>query len=878
MNNRGIYTNKKGAFTIVELMLLLVVLSLVIASSISIVTRKHKLVARKTVHGQYICFRHPQDGSADAGKLHEIMFSGKSKLRDRIEGDGSGFTKCTFEAPRNASYLYIQILGGGGAGGNADYFPQQLEVTTSAGRLIPLFGNKDNPGKEYGSNHVTKYPATSYYKHVPGVSDATPNDGVIRGATPLTVENTYRVKSDGSLNTIENSKYYGSSANEGDPLFTKELFLHLMKNKLKLKVFAYDVAGGGETGASYLLQYFKGSAANRTDLCTCKTDSSGSYPVYTASSCRADCLAAGKVSDDSETCLNVGGDDVTIEKECPAIKRFANPWLDGTPDEIHAGYGGIGTAFSTKLYDYDFYTYPVLGQLYSGESIDPYNPNLLSHATMDWRPPLGSPHCDSPNMVEFSVCAISSDQEHSYAPTYEKGSVTPGTFITPCTSGNCLTINEVTYEAQNNINGSKVRVFDVYPVYTAGTVTLPTNSTGLGKGRDGGYPFFDDNPSNGGVKLHYGQNAVTGVQKYFTSGQTSPNIWKSGATDPRGKGGKDIDSSTVSYFYNENGTKGNYTSDVLSGESGDSEFIESSRLACATNIGVYINSSAFSADEIAKALNLNTCKSDNYSSGGNASIIASFSYGDLVLSYGEQGGAGGYQALFARSFNSSTIEMDPGSGGAPAAITHDEDDEAKKGDDGGSTVLKFNCSGGGVCTGRIEVAGGFGGRSRIWDPAIHIIRPPRDLKTIVDRITASSLAISRERVSTQEPGELSKFQEVSNLLDIPDVSGVDLTLLGQGGKGGYVKHKCAILPQYFTITNWPTTRNILDNETSIGANGYTRLDESMITRYCRAVNTGSRPADEGNPVARAYSTLDYTEHYEEVKGGLGQPGAVIITW
>ncbi len=874
MNNTGIYKNKKEAFTIVELMLLLVVLSLIVASSISIVTRKHKLVARKTVHGQYFCFRHPQDGSADAGKLHEIMFSGKSKLRDRIEGVDPGFTKCTFEAPRNASYLYIQILGGGGAGGNADYFPQQLEETESNYRNIPLFSNYDNPGIEL-SNGARDYPATGFYKHVPGAYDASPNDGVIRGGTPSSVENSFRVKSDGSINAY-NSDYYGDSASEGDPLFTKELFLYLMRNKLRLKVFAFDVAGGGETGAAYKLQFFKGSAADRTDLCICKTDTTGNYPVYTPSTCRADCLAAGKISDDSETCLNVGEDDETIEKECPAVKRFASPWLDGTPHEIQAGFGGIGTAFSTNLYDYDFYMYPILGQVYSGETIDPYNVNFVAHATSDFRPSLG--WCSSPNLIEFSECVIHAEQDNSYAPTYELGSVTPGTFITPCTSGDCITRNEITYNAQANINGSKVRVFDVYPVYTEGTVTLPTNVTDLGTGRDGGFPFFDNDISHQGVKLHTGQNSVSGLQKCFRSGQTSPNIWQSGATDPRGKGGKNIDSTSVQNFYNENGTSKSFSTDALAGESGDSRFIESDRLTCFNRIGVYINSSVFPASKVAKALNGLDCNSETANNYYTARLLANFHYGDLVLSYGEQGGAGGYQALFARSFNSSTIEMEPGSGGAPAAITHDEDGDTKKGDDGGSTVLKFNCSGAGACTGRIEVNGGFGGRSRIWDPAVHIIRPPRDLKTIVDRITGTSLAISRERLSTQEPGEPSKFQEVSNLLDIPDVTGVDLTLLGQGGKGGYVKHKCAILPQYFTISDWPTTDHILGNETSIGANGYTRLDPAMITRYCQAVNTGSRPADEGNPVANAYSTLDYLEHYEEVKGGLGQPGAVIITW
>ena len=44
--------NYKRAFTLVEIMLLLVVFSLVLAASYSVITRKHKLKPTRTVHGQ----------------------------------------------------------------------------------------------------------------------------------------------------------------------------------------------------------------------------------------------------------------------------------------------------------------------------------------------------------------------------------------------------------------------------------------------------------------------------------------------------------------------------------------------------------------------------------------------------------------------------------------------------------------------------------------------------------------------------------------------------------------------------------------------------------------------------------------------------------
>ena len=101
--------HNKEAFTLVEVMLLLVVLSLVFASSVSLITRKHKLKPRRSVHGQYICFREPE-----TGVLRQVKYSGKSLLQDQREID-----KCTFEAPSNSSYMYIMLVGAGGAGGGA---------------------------------------------------------------------------------------------------------------------------------------------------------------------------------------------------------------------------------------------------------------------------------------------------------------------------------------------------------------------------------------------------------------------------------------------------------------------------------------------------------------------------------------------------------------------------------------------------------------------------------------------------------------------------------------------------------------------------------------------------------------------------------------
>ena len=113
----------RKAFTLIEVMLLLVVLSLIFASSASIITRKHKLKPRRSVHGTYICYRNRDDGN-----LHEIMYSGKSLLRENNQTTNPAFTECSFAAPATASYIYIQLVGGGGAGGNPNH-----RVATNSG-------------------------------------------------------------------------------------------------------------------------------------------------------------------------------------------------------------------------------------------------------------------------------------------------------------------------------------------------------------------------------------------------------------------------------------------------------------------------------------------------------------------------------------------------------------------------------------------------------------------------------------------------------------------------------------------------------------------------------------------------------------------------
>ena len=106
--NKHKFSIKLG-FSLVEMLLLLMIASLITAGSISVITRKHTRVPKKVVHGKYTCYR------TSDGKLYEERYVEKTLLYKRE------VTECKFDPPAKANYFYIQLVGGGGSGGDAGY-------------------------------------------------------------------------------------------------------------------------------------------------------------------------------------------------------------------------------------------------------------------------------------------------------------------------------------------------------------------------------------------------------------------------------------------------------------------------------------------------------------------------------------------------------------------------------------------------------------------------------------------------------------------------------------------------------------------------------------------------------------------------------------
>lgn len=107
--------NFKKGFTLVEAMVLLLGLSIIIAATMPLITKKHALPPRKLPHGQYIC---TIDSIGPPRTYKEIIYKDKTKISET-----GGLAACTFKPPAKAAYFVVQAVGGGGGGGYAGAIP-----------------------------------------------------------------------------------------------------------------------------------------------------------------------------------------------------------------------------------------------------------------------------------------------------------------------------------------------------------------------------------------------------------------------------------------------------------------------------------------------------------------------------------------------------------------------------------------------------------------------------------------------------------------------------------------------------------------------------------------------------------------------------------
>ena len=123
-------TKTYRGFSMVEMMLLLIIVSLMLASGVTVISKKHVKVPRLSSHGAYICYIN------NAGELRQEKYLGIG-LENKIMDEGG---PCVFEPPARAAYLHIQATGGGGGGGASGYKGGTLFTYESKTEVISPFG------------------------------------------------------------------------------------------------------------------------------------------------------------------------------------------------------------------------------------------------------------------------------------------------------------------------------------------------------------------------------------------------------------------------------------------------------------------------------------------------------------------------------------------------------------------------------------------------------------------------------------------------------------------------------------------------------------------------------------------------------------------
>lgn len=128
-----------GGFSLVEMMLLLLIVSLMIASSVAVISKRHIKVPRLAMHGAYMCYYRTVNNEVH---LFEERYVGSGLSKKVVERDLTleGLDECSFTPPDKISYLHIQATGGGGGGGDSGYRGGDIKTYTSATEVISPFG------------------------------------------------------------------------------------------------------------------------------------------------------------------------------------------------------------------------------------------------------------------------------------------------------------------------------------------------------------------------------------------------------------------------------------------------------------------------------------------------------------------------------------------------------------------------------------------------------------------------------------------------------------------------------------------------------------------------------------------------------------------
>ena len=126
-----------GGFSLVEMMLLLLIVSLMIASSVAVISKRHVKVPRLAMHGAFMCYYKDNNGTK---QLWEERYVGSGLNKKIVDQAASGGDHCLFTPPDKVSYLHIQATGGGGGGGDSGYRGGDPQPHKSETEVLSPFG------------------------------------------------------------------------------------------------------------------------------------------------------------------------------------------------------------------------------------------------------------------------------------------------------------------------------------------------------------------------------------------------------------------------------------------------------------------------------------------------------------------------------------------------------------------------------------------------------------------------------------------------------------------------------------------------------------------------------------------------------------------
>ena len=353
----------KKAFTMVELMLLLVVFSLILASSFSVITRKHKLKPTRAMHGEYLCFYDANLKDADGNQIsgggnHEIYYQGNSKILDGPTPN-NGKENCSFNLPSNATYYLVRMVGGGGAGGNANYAPDKDDVTSfDIGKKDPIVvnlikGTVQN-GVPVGGGDVMAF--QPYF----GLSGCRVN---CKGRGMITEVKEYFSSEQDFTSGITIDYVNNKFKIDGNSILSANTFRNIVDDFFggndTFRVTAYDYAGSGQSGIT--VQKARGleernCKGSNNELAECfnkyvkdiglVTETTGKNPFYTDG-----CVAIGNGELTDELLGNSQqARENNLARYCPIF--FNDYWIpsqdQGNFHICESGKGGRGAMFTTR--------------------------------------------------------------------------------------------------------------------------------------------------------------------------------------------------------------------------------------------------------------------------------------------------------------------------------------------------------------------------------------------------------------------------------------------------------------------------------------------------------------------------------------------------